>query len=150
MVNEQIEDNNIDAKQIEQDLLKKEEQRLDQQVVQQSPVEAHAKMFAMYSPIFKNGVNGLSSRKLKKLINYLIEFPLNSKEYRLMTQMERDLFNIGNKLLESKFCMRVYIESEKIEEAQKKLQAEEESAKLESNVDSNEPEKVSVETTTIS
>lgn len=64
-----------------------------------------AGMFSLYLPKFKQAVETLSSRQLRRLLKMLVEYPLNEREYQPKNQVEKNAFLVGNKLLEAKFMM---------------------------------------------
>lgn len=64
-----------------------------------------AGMFSLYTPKFKQAVDTLSSRQLRRLLKMLVEYPLNERDYQPKNDIEKNAFLIGNKLLEAKFMM---------------------------------------------
>lgn len=68
-------------------------------------MEVCAQMLTMYTPLFKSKVAGLSNKALRRLINALIEYPLNEKEYNHREGAEQDAFTMGNQLLQAKFLL---------------------------------------------
>jgi len=62
-------------------------------------------MLYLYIPKFNAAVGKLSSNALRRVLNKLVEWPLNNKSYKATSQVEQDAFNIGSRLLEAKFML---------------------------------------------
>lgn len=86
-------------KEVEELLLEQANQRT------QDPVETAAMMYGMYLPHFKRGLKQLSSRARSRVMNALVEYPLNEKKYSHRDGLEKELMAIGHAVLEAKFLM---------------------------------------------
>ena len=71
----------------------------------QDPIEAAAMMYGLYMPKFKQGLKTLGSRARIRVMNALIEYPLNERKYNHVTLLEKELMAIGHAVLEAKFVM---------------------------------------------
>jgi len=78
-------------------------------------------MLFLYIPKFTAAVGKLSSNALRRVLNKLVEWPLNNKSYKATSQLEQDAFNIGSRLIEAKF-MLITAEYQKLIEQQPKEQ----------------------------
>lgn len=87
-----------DIKAIEEQLIKEYGDNFD-------PVKAASTMYGLYMPKFKQGVGMLSTNALRRLINALIEYPLQEKKYAHSTPLEKQLMSVGHAVLEAKFLM---------------------------------------------
>lgn len=76
--------------------------------IQRNPEDVAAAMFSMYFPIFHNVTKKLSNKQLRRILNALVEVPLNGKEYKMLKKDEKEVFQIGSALLESKWQMMLY------------------------------------------
>ena len=71
----------------------------------EDPMEMAATMLYLYTPKFQQAVMKLSSNALRRVLMKLVSYPLNEKAYKATSQLEQDAFNVGDRLLESKFLM---------------------------------------------
>lgn len=90
-------------KNVEQDLLK--EQTNGGELKETSAEEVAAQLFYLYSPKFGQGLNSLSKKALQRLIMKLVTYPLNEKQLKHQSELEKNMFLIGDRLLESKYVM---------------------------------------------
>ena len=88
-------------------------------VGQESPEAVAAKTLGMYTPVFNNLVAHLSGNAAKRVLNKLVEFPLNDKEYAPTTQEEHQAFQIGDRLNAAKFILIMHTYNENIEQIKK-------------------------------
>lgn len=75
---------------------------------EEGPVDATemaSTMLYLYTPKFNAAVDKLSSNALRRVLKKLVSFPLNDKDYKPTSQVEQDVFNVGDRLLESKFLL---------------------------------------------
>lgn len=107
-----MEDNNKEQIEVPADITvyKKEEVKEEPP----SPLDVHAGFFQMYAPRFRAHLEQLNSKALRRIINYLIVYPLNDNEVKLVNDLEKDTFLLGNRLLESKYNMKLGLISEEI------------------------------------
>ena len=97
MVLEKYKSNEQDIKEIEEKLIANKSYT--------DPLNAAANMYGLYMPKFKQGVDMLSSKALRRLIKALIEYPLEEAKYNHSTPLEKQLMSIGHAVLEAKFLM---------------------------------------------
>ena len=71
----------------------------------EDPMEMASTMLYLYTPKFQQAVMKLSSNALRRVLMKLVSYPLNEKAYKATSQLEQDAFNVGDRLLESKFLM---------------------------------------------
>ena len=71
----------------------------------ETPFEAAATLFGMYAPKFEQQLKDLSTGELRRLLNALVQYPLNEKEFVDDSQRLRTAFALGQALLEAKWVM---------------------------------------------
>ena len=71
----------------------------------ETPFEAAATMFGLYAPKFEAHVKTMSTGELRRLLNALVQYPLNDKEFVNDSQKLRTAFSLGQTLLEAKWVM---------------------------------------------
>ncbi len=98
-------DEEIKPEQIE---LKYEDAPKDNEFVPAGPEEVAAQLFFLYQPKFKLLVNKLPLKALRRVINALIEYPLQDKDYKHQSEGEKNAFLIGDRLLEAKYLMIIH------------------------------------------
>ena len=81
------------------------EEKLINDHAYRDPINAAANMYGLYMPKFKQGVDMLSSKALRRLLKALIEYPLEETKYQHSTPLEKQLMAIGHAVLEAKFLM---------------------------------------------
>lgn len=104
----------VDTSKIEEKLIEDQSKDLDAQ----DPTQAAAMMYGLYAPKFLQGVKMLSSRGRTRVLKALIEYPLNEKEYKHSSQLEKEMMSIGHAVLEAKFLMILSTMYNNIEELQ--------------------------------
>lgn len=67
--------------------------------------DLYATFFHLYGIRYKQGLKSLSKRQLIRLNESLIEYPLNTKQYKHIDRIEKELVVIGDKLLQAKYAM---------------------------------------------
>lgn len=82
----------------------------------QSNEEAAAQVLQMYTPVFNNLVSKLSGNSAKRVLNKLVEFPLNDKEYKATSVEEAQAFMLGDRLNAAKFILIMHTYNDNIEE----------------------------------
>lgn len=97
MSEEQVE--KFDSKQVEQEMLKAAENRAV------DPAESAAMVYSMYRPEFLKRIPKLSSKAMRRVLQLMIEMPLNEKQLSGTTQVEREVLMLGDAMLQSKFVM---------------------------------------------
>lgn len=87
-----------------------------------------AQMFTMFGPRFMMHVDQLQSLKAaKRVLKKLVTFPLNEKAFNPTSELEKEIFNLGDRLLQSKYLMIIHTfnESEEMKKAmEKKVETE--------------------------
>lgn len=71
----------------------------------EDPTEMASTMLALYTPKFIEGVDQLSSNALRRVLKRLVSYPLNDKEYKATSNGEKNVFLVGDRLLEAKFLL---------------------------------------------
>lgn len=94
-----------------------------------TPEDIAAQFFFLYHHRFTNYVNKLSNGQLRRLINALVKFPLEKEDYQPKNENEREAFNIGDRLLSSKYVMQIHVLSQNMHEQKEKA------AEMEQSVD---------------
>jgi len=69
------------------------------------PTEIAATMHNLYLPMFCNAVDNLSSASLKRILKYLVSYPLVDCEIKQDEPAEGKVAYLGNNLVECKFVM---------------------------------------------
>jgi hypothetical protein len=90
----------------------------------ETPFEAAATLFGMYAPKFEQQLKELSTGELRRLLNALVQYPLNEKEFVDDSQRLRTAFALGQALLEAKWVMVM----QSVMEHEQKLREAEETA----------------------
>jgi len=93
------------AKTIEQDILKEEEAKLNAKAASATSEDLAAVLFRLYGPKFYQGIDRLNLKALRRVIKKLVTYPLNTKELKPQTNLEKEVFGIGDRLLEAKYVM---------------------------------------------
>lgn len=98
--------------------LKKELDALNKTSPSDSPEDVYANYFFVYSIIYKQNVDKLSQKSMRRALKALIEYPLNAKDYHHTTEQEKNVILIGDKLLQAKqmMIMHVLAEQAKLQE----------------------------------
>lgn len=108
----------FDGKQIEQDMIKAAENRAV------DPAESAAMVYHMYRPEVYKRLPLLSQKAMRRLLQRLIEHPLNDKELKASSKLEQEFFLLADAMLQSKFVMmqQTYMEgAEELVKAQDEL-----------------------------
>lgn len=75
-----------------------------EQIATRPPEEVAYEVFHKTRPQFNHFVSKLGANALRRLVNKLIEYPLNEKPYNAATKEEKAAFYLGFRLLEAKFA----------------------------------------------
>lgn len=89
----------VDAKAIEQEMLQAAENRAV------DPAESAAMVFHMYKPELYKRIPKLSQKAMRRVLQLLIEYPLNDKKLAGTSQLEKEVFLLADAMLQSKFIM---------------------------------------------
>jgi uncharacterized protein (DUF1778 family) len=71
----------------------------------QDPTEMAAAAYAMYGPYFKLALPKLSTRSLRRILNYLVFYPLEQDSVKAANEAEKSVMQLANFLIEAKFVM---------------------------------------------
>lgn len=85
-----------------------------------APEDVAARDFESQLPSFKNLSVGMSNKALRRVLNALVEFPLQEGKVKLTGQKEELLFSIGLHLIDCKMTMFQAVLLERIKTEQEK------------------------------
>lgn len=71
------------------------------------PNEMASTLMVLYTPKYIAGVDRLSSNALRRVLKKLVQYPLNEKAYEPTSQLEADVFNVGDRLSEARFLLQM-------------------------------------------
>lgn len=106
----------FDPKQVEEEMIKMAQARAD------DPVESASTMYGMYVPHFKRLLPKMSTRGLRRVLQYLVLYPLEVDSVKSASENEKQFMQLVNSLVECKFVMQM---STYAEHAEKLLAASE-------------------------
>lgn len=89
----------FDPKQVEQELLAQAHARAD------DPVETASTAYSMYVPHFKRLLPKMSTRSLRRILQYLVLYPLEQDSVKSANELEKQFMQLVNSLVEAKFVM---------------------------------------------
>jgi hypothetical protein len=89
----------FDPKQVEAELVKMAEERAE------DPAETAASTYRLYLPYFKAQLPKLSTRALRRLVEFLVLYPLEKDRVGATTEVEREMMELTNTLVQAKFVM---------------------------------------------
>lgn len=90
---------NFDPKQVEAELVKIAQERAD------DPVETAASTYRVYLPFFDANLKKLSVRGMRRLVNFLVKYPLEQDDIKAASPFEREMMELVNTLVQAKFVM---------------------------------------------
>jgi len=90
---------NFDPKQVEAELVRIAQERAE------DPAEVAAQTYRVYLPFYKMNKSKLSTRALRRLLDFLILYPLEKSDPGANTKEERELMELCNTLIQAKFVM---------------------------------------------
>jgi len=73
----------------------------------EDPSEMAATAFAMYGPYYKLAVPKLSKRSLRRILDYLIFYPLEKDSVKAANEAEKSVMQLANMLIEAKFIIQM-------------------------------------------
>lgn len=117
----------IDPAQVEREMLADAHSRA------MDPMEMASQMYGMYVPHYKGAVDKLSSRALRRILNFLVLYPFEQDDVKAASKDEQQLMQLCNSLLEAKFVMTMHAyneNAEKVFAAQNSELTEEEKAQV--------------------
>lgn len=71
----------------------------------ENPFEAAATLFGLYAPMLESKVKELSTGELRRLVNALVQYPINEKQFIHDSKKLKEAFAMGHRLLEAKWIM---------------------------------------------
>ena len=105
---------------IEQELIKKHEEQALNSVNRMSPADISAVFFQNYYPMFKQALSTLSNKEARRVIDALVQWPLEDANPLFKTKEAQTVFALGIRLIDAKTIMRDTVELEQMQQAQEK------------------------------
>lgn len=124
----------FDPKQIERQMIEAAEARA------QDPTEMAAQMYGMYVPHYKRIVPKLSTRSLRRVLNYLVLYPLEQDTVKPTSELEKQVMQLVSNLVEAKIVMIMDTyrhHAEELYEAANKELTPEEEQQIKSEIDAS-------------
>lgn len=90
---------NFDPKEVEAQLVKIAHERAE------DPVETAASTYRVYLPFFDANLKKLSVRGMRRLVNFLVKYPLEQDDIKAASPFEREMMELTNTLVQAKFVM---------------------------------------------
>jgi hypothetical protein len=81
------------------------EKKLLEEQTKVDPMDSVYTMYGLYLPKFKEGISTLRHGQKNRLLNALVEYPITETTFDGMDDTEKEIFNIGNSILQAKFIM---------------------------------------------
>lgn len=85
----------------------------------EAPEDVFAGMFHTFVPILKQVLPKLSKKQMRRVLNAVIEVPLNDKPYKILDKDERDVYNLVDRLLIAKYAMVLKVLTDRYNEEKK-------------------------------
>ena len=98
---------------IEQELLKKEQDSVIDAMSKRPPEEIAAHFFSIVYPIFKSKLQGLMAKDAKQVIDALVAFPIEVSNPNFRNEVSEQVFSLGSRLLDAKFIMQQAFEMDR-------------------------------------
>jgi hypothetical protein len=117
----------FDPKKIEEELVRIAQERAE------DPVETAASTYRIYLPYYRANLPKMSSRALRRIVKFIVEYPLEKSEIGAASAHEREMMELINTLVQAKFVMILATfneQSEKIHQAMNSPLTEEEAAQV--------------------
>ena len=89
----------FDPKEVEAQLVKMAHERAE------DPTETAASAYRLYLPYFKAQLPKLSTRALRRLVEFCVLYPLEKSKPGATTAVEREMMELTNTLIQAKFVM---------------------------------------------
>lgn len=123
------------SEEIEKELIEKDQNSLNNL----SPEDRHGMFFSIYGPRLKMLLKHVGKKGLERIINSLIQYPLNMDELKFTSKHEKEVYALCNEMLISKYSLVISTllenEKKKLDEKTKELN------KLGEKSESNQMEK---------
>ncbi len=71
----------------------------------EDPTETASQAYGMYVPHYKASIPKLSTRGLRRLLNYLVLYPLDQTDFKAANDFEKQMMQLTGQLVEAKFIM---------------------------------------------
>jgi superfamily II DNA or RNA helicase len=101
---------NFDPAQVEAELVRIAQERAE------DPVETAASTYKIYLPFFEANLKKLSVRGMRRLVNFLVKYPLEQDDIKAANPFEREMMELVNTLVQAKFVMILGTYNEHAEE----------------------------------
>ena len=89
----------FDPKEVEAQLVKMAQDRAE------DPVETAAQAYRMYLPYYRANLPKMSTRALRRIIKFIVEYPLEKADIGAANAYEREMMELINTLVQAKFVM---------------------------------------------
>lgn len=89
----------FDPKEVEEQLVKMAQERAE------DPVETAAAAYRMYLPYYRANLPKMSTRALRRIIKFIVEYPLEKNDIGAANAYEREMMELINTLVQAKFVM---------------------------------------------
>jgi hypothetical protein len=89
----------FDPKEVEAELVRIAQERAD------DPVETAASTYKIYLPFMEANLKKLSVRGMRRLVNFLVKYPLEQDDMKAASPFEREMMELVNTLVQAKFVM---------------------------------------------
>lgn len=90
---------NFDPKEVEAELVRIAQERAE------DPCEVAAQTYRVYLPFYKMNKAKLSTRALRRIMDFLVMYPLESDKANATSKEEREMMELINTLIQAKFVM---------------------------------------------
>lgn len=106
---------------IERDLVQQHEQQALDAVNRMAPADVAASFFSQFYPLFKMRLSSLSNKDARRVIDALVQWPLEDSNPKFNSDTAAEVFGLGIRLIDAKTIMRDTVEMEQIEQRKKDL-----------------------------
>lgn len=89
----------FDPKEVEAELVRMAQERAE------DPVETAASAYRMYLPYYRANLPKMSTRALRRIIKFIVEYPLEKDDIGAANAYEREMMELVNTLVQAKFVM---------------------------------------------
>jgi DNA-binding HxlR family transcriptional regulator len=98
--------------QIVEDMRKAEEESAIRKAEQMSPADMSAQFWMQFWPMYQANIATLSNKDCKRVLEAIVQWPLENEKPTFNSKQARDAFAIGLRLIDSKTIMRDTVELE--------------------------------------
>lgn len=82
----------------------------------QDPMEMASTVYGMYIPTYNAAIPKLSTRALRRVLNYIVKYPLEQDDIKAASDSEKQLMALVNSLVEAKFIIIMHQYSQHMEQ----------------------------------